>query len=121
MKKLIAICASVLMAAPVIAAEPNWVGVWTGDYEWCKNADRIGSMTPAPIRLTSTEMEGYENLCQIKSVKGSDDFAYYRLIMECSSEGDTYTDHKVLMMDGADVLYIWFGAGEPVKFLRCGD
>ncbi len=26
-----------------------------------------------------------------------------------------------VLMDGAEVLYIRFGAGEPVKFIRCGD
>lgn len=121
MKNMIAICIGVLMASPVFADEANWTGVWTGDYDWCKNADRIGSITPAPIRLTATEMQGYENSCEITSVKGNDEYAYYELTTKCSAEGETYTAYNVLMMDGADVLYIWYGAGEPVKFIRCGD
>ncbi len=58
-------CAILLMCLPAATLGDPWHGIWSTDPDWCVNADRIGSVTPAPIALSATEMLGYENSCAI--------------------------------------------------------
>lgn len=117
---------AVLAFAPVGAeAGEWWQGNWAWDKAWCKDAARIGSVTPAPIAITPTEVLGYENSCAIVEAHELRDLSATRLRLECRSEGDVFEDSRLLMWDGENAgdaaIWIWSGAGEPLKFHRCPD
>ncbi len=108
----------VFVMLPMAALAEPWHGIWSADPEWCANAARIGSVTPAPIDLTDTEMRGYENTCDIISADALSGLNAWELGMECHSEGDVYDEKRLVMVDDA-TLFMWFGAEEPVRFDRC--
>ena len=105
-------CAGTTMAEP-------WQGIWTADPAWCANADRIGSVTPAPIALTETEFLGYENSCDLTGVEKVTENGWV-LEMTCMSEGDTYDERRIVMVAGDD-MFMWFGREKPVHFTRCAS
>jgi hypothetical protein len=98
-------------------AEP-WHGIWSYDPAWCTQADRIGSVNPAPILLSATEMLGYENSCDIISKTEITELNAWKIQTTCYSEGDHYEDARLLMVDG-DTLFMWIGGDEPIRFGRC--
>ncbi len=113
------IFALTLLATPALAEAPNWTGIWTSDPEWCQYAELIGGHDPAPIRITETEMTGLENSCSITEVRGNEQKQYWELTLSCSGEGEQYEDTALLMLDGENTLWQWFGGGAPFKFMRC--
>jgi len=117
MKRFVVVLA--LFATPAMAEVPPWVGIWAAEPDWCQYADRIGSHNPAPIEITETELNGLENFCAITGVKGNDDYRYWELSMMCSAEGSTYDETALLMLDGEDTLWRWYGVGDPARFTRC--
>lgn len=107
-------------AAVGVAAEPApWAGVWSADPSWCAAADRIGSVTPAPVRLTAQTFDGYENSCDITSAQQIGTTDAYRLTTRCQSEGSTYDDALLVILEGPDRLWQVFGGFDAVAFLRC--
>ncbi|PHQ98899.1 MAG: hypothetical protein COB39_06900 [Marinosulfonomonas sp.] len=113
------ILATALLASPVFAEVPPWVGIWTADPDWCQYAELIGGHDPAPIRITQTEVSGLENNCSITGVRSNAQKQYWELTLSCSGEGEQYQDTALLMLDGDDTLWRWFGRGDPFKFIRC--
>lgn len=99
-----------------------WQGIWAFDPEWCAEADQIGSVTPAPIKITATDVLGYENSCSIVKTTNMDGAAALHLQLRCQSEGDTYDEERVLMRTDETglAIWIWFGSSDPVLFQRCG-
>lgn len=118
MKRLIAVLS--VVATPVLAEVPDWSGIWTSQPDWCQYADQIGDHDPAPIRITETEVTGLENSCTVTDVRGNEQMRYWELTLACSGEGEHYEDTALLMLDGQDTLWRWFGGGAPFKFTRCG-
>lgn len=110
-----------LLATPVLADAPLWSGIWSADPDWCQYADLIGGHDPAPIRITTTQLTGLEHSCSITDVRGNEQKQYWELSLSCSGEGEQYQDTALLMLDGEDTLWRWFGGGDPYKFMRCGD
>jgi hypothetical protein len=108
-----------MLAGGAAQADEPWTGIWAADPAWCVWADRVGSHNPAPIEITETEVNGLENFCAITSVTQIGQMNAWRLVLECSSEGDTYDDATLVMLESRDILWRWFGAGEPVRFTRC--
>jgi len=102
-------------------AQEWWQGTWAAEAEWCVAADRIGSVTPAPIAITKSEVLGYENSCDIKSVQEMDGAGAVHLHLSCQSEGSNSDEYRVLMRTDETglAIWIWFGAGEPILFQRC--
>jgi len=102
-------------------AQAWWQGTWAAEAEWCVAADRIGSVTPAPIAITDSEVLGYENSCGIKSAQEMDGAGAVHLRLECQSEGSVFDEDRVLMRTDETglAIWIWFGAGEPILFQRC--
>ena len=109
-----------LLATPGLAQAPVWTGIWTSDPEWCQYSDLIGGHDPAPVRITQTEVVGLENACQITAVRGNEEMQYWELSLSCSGEGEHYEDTALLMLDGENTLWRWYGGGDPFKFTRCG-
>ncbi len=105
------------LAAPAWAEAP-FEGIWAHDPEWCAQADRIGSVTPAPIRITAEAFQGYENRCDITEVTEIEDLNAWQLSMTCMAEGMESEENRLLML-AEDRIWMWFGAGEPVSFERC--
>lgn len=115
------IFALTLLASPAFAEAPAWTGIWTADPDWCQYTDMIGEHDPAPIRITESEVAGLENRCSVEAVRGNVQNQYWELTLSCSGEGEQYEDTALLMLDGKDTLWRWFGGGTPYKFTRCGD
>ncbi len=111
---------SVMLPAPVRAQE-WWQGAWSFDPAWCAVADRIGSVTPAPIAITATEVLGYENSCAITQATPLDGVGAVHLRLLCQSEGETSAEERLVMRADpeAKAVWIWFAAGEPLRFQRC--
>jgi hypothetical protein len=107
------------LTSPAMAQTPEYVGKWAAEPEWCQWADRIGSRNPAPIEITETEVNGFENSCQITSVGTVFENDSWKMTLNCSSGGDTYEDWRLLMLGQPDVLWLWYRAGAPVRFTRC--
>ncbi len=121
MKSFIAAIAGVVIAGPALADPPEWVGFWTTNLDWCQYADLAGQHDPAPIGISETEIVGLENTCSITQVRANEQNQYWEFTLSCSGEGEQYEDTALMMMDGPDTLWRWFGWGDPVKFTRCKD
>ena len=109
------------LSPAALSAEDWWQGNWAFDPEWCAEVDNIGSVTPAPIAITGTEMLGYENSCQIVYAQELYGVGAVHLKLECESEGSTFEEERVLLRTDETGLavWIWFGAGDPILFQRC--
>ncbi|MDF1669650.1 MAG: hypothetical protein P1U83_08550 [Roseovarius sp.] len=112
----LALAAALLLPSAAIAE--GWHGIWSADPAWCANAAQIGSVTPAPIALNAQEMLGYENSCDITEAQELPGLNAWVLTLSCQSEGDTYDEKQLVMTDG-DVLWMWWGIDDPVRFARC--
>lgn len=100
-------------------AQDWWVGIWAFDTEWCAVADRIGSVTPAPIAITETEVLGYENTCAIAKARELGGVGAVHLKLNCQGEGETYKDQRLILKQDDQTIWIWWGNDEPVAFHRC--
>ena len=109
------------LAGPVWAegAAPAWEGIWAAEADWCRFADKVGSHTPAPIALSRRSVDGYENSCAVTSVSQIGELRAWRLGLECQSEGASYDEDTLVMLESDDVLWRFWGTGAPVKFVRC--
>ncbi len=118
--KRLAVLAMVLLPG-VAMAEDWWQGAWAFDPEWCAEADNVGSVTPAPIKITETEVLGYENTCDITDVQKMDHAQAVYLRLSCQSEGSRFDEDRVLMRTDETGLTIWrwFGSGDPELFHYC--
>ena len=118
MKRLVL---AALLLPGAAQAEEWWQGIWAFDPEWCAEADKIGSVTPAPIAITGAEILGYENSCEITGTKAIRGAGAVHLRLSCQSEGSTYDEDRVVMRTDETGLavWIWFGSGDPVLFQRC--
>jgi len=112
----LALAAALLLPSAAIAED--WHGIWSADPAWCVNAAQIGSVTPAPIELNAQEMLGYENSCDITEAQELPGLNAWVLTLSCQSEGDTYEEKQLVMADG-DVLWMWVGGDDPIRFARC--
>lgn len=114
---MIRLLIAALLVPGAALAEP-WHGIWSADLAWCENADRIGSVTPAPIQLSETEMLGYENSCDIISAEPVADLNAWTIDMTCFAEGDYYEERHLIMVK-ADKMWLWYGVDGPIPFERC--
>lgn len=118
MKPLATILFPAIVALPA-AAQDAWQGIWSYDPAWCAVADRIGSVTPAPVAFTETEFLGYENSCEITGIVDAG-YNAWRIGLECQSEGSTY-DNVFTVLVADDRMWLWDGTGEPSRFERCPE
>lgn len=96
----------------------NFVGLWAADPAWCGNTPATGDRVP--IRITATRFEGYENHCDILSVREAQ--GVYDADLRCTSEGTT-SDQAIRMLvdgDNLDLTYVSAGGGK-VQLKRCLD
>ena len=119
MKKIVLTLALAGLTAPAFAQPAEFDGNWAAEAEWCVNVSKIGTSTPAPISINDGTITGYENTCTILEAWHGPRLKFWYVQSTCTGEGETYADDRVLMLDGPDILYQWFGDGEPIKFVRC--
>jgi len=113
---MIRVAVIALMPCMAQASEP-WQGAWAFDPAWCEAADKIGSVSPAPIRLTADEFLGYENSCVLTRVEDIGLNAW-GLSLHCESEGDFYEDDRIVMVHN-NKMWMWYGLEAPTEFRRC--
>ncbi len=101
------------------ASELPWEGVWTAEPDWCIYADKIGSHTPAPIRLTREMFEGYENSCQVIGASQIGATPSWTIDMECQSEGSTYDERILVIVESSTRIWQVFPGLEAIAFDRC--
>ena len=111
-----------LAAAPALAQEEPWHGVWAADPAWCAYADRIGSHDPARVAFSAEAVRGLGTACAVAEVVPDYENSFYIVTSVCAGEGMTWPQVDVLMMAGDGAMWRWAGTGEPVRLTRCeGD
>lgn len=111
-----------LALTPVgVVAQDWWHGFWADERKWCVNADKIGGAEPAPLAITDRELLGYEISCVITYVDDMPDAGAVRLTLACDGEGEHYEEERLLLNSGDGSMWMWFGEGEPIRFLHCLD
>ncbi|MCR8723669.1 hypothetical protein [Frigidibacter sp. ROC022] len=121
MARIVPLATLALACATAAPAEEAFEGKWAAEPDWCAHADRIGSHSPAPILVTAEEVSGYENSCSVTEIRRwPEDAAWWTLMLSCESEGDSYQEPRLLMLAEPDVLWMFFGGGDPIRFTRCG-
>lgn len=92
----------------------SFVGRWAAEADWCFNprGDRV------PIEITTTELRGYENRCEIQRITELSDG--YEAALKCDAEGEARYE-RVRMTATAQTLAItWMDRSDrPVRLLRC--
>lgn len=115
-----ALLIAVVVAGPA-TAEP-WHGTWSADPAWCVHADKIGSHTPAPIRLGATGFDGYENSCMVGAVARLGAANAWHLTLRCTGEGATYDDRRTVVLEpGGGVSWHIMPDIDPIRFVRCPE
>jgi hypothetical protein len=102
-------------------AQEWWQGIWAAEPEWCVSDGQIGAVNPRSIEITSGEMLGYENSCEISDLQELVNVDAVQFRVTCQSEGETYVGGRLLMRadTGASAIWMWFGVGDPIRFQRC--
>lgn len=92
----------------------SFVGRWAAEADWCFNprGDRM------PIEITTTELRGYENRCEIQRITELSDG--YEAALKCDAEGEARYE-RVRMTATAQTLAItWMDRSDrPVRLVRC--
>lgn len=96
------------------AGPVSFVGRWAAEADWCFNprGDRV------PIEITTTELRGYENRCEIQRI--TELSTGYEAALKCDGEGEARYE-RVRMTATAQTLAItWMDRSDrPVRLLRC--
>ncbi|MNS61752.1 hypothetical protein D3C72_947880 [compost metagenome] len=96
------------------AGPVSFVGRWAAEADWCFNprGDRV------PIEITTTELRGYENRCDIQRI--TELSTGYEAALKCDAEGEARYE-RVRMTATAQTLAItWMDRSDrPVRLLRC--
>ncbi len=92
----------------------SFVGRWAAEADWCFNprGDRV------PIEITTAELRGYENRCEIQRI--TELSTGYEAALKCDSEGEARYE-RVRMKATAQTLTItWMDRSDrSVRLLRC--
>lgn len=104
--------AEVTPSGPVPAA---LIGHWAAQPDWCQVTGEA-----RPIEITASRFEGYENSCEITSVRPDGDG--YRVAMTCHAEGDVLeeTAHWAPKGEQLTISYPSDPDATVITFTRCG-
>lgn len=109
------------LVGPALAEDSPWIGDWAADPAWCAAAGRTGEVPEAPIRITATEFQGYENRCKITETDPLTVLPGAELVLECEAEGETFADARLLVIDAADSMLMLVPGAEPLRLSRCAS
>ncbi|MFC5371493.1 hypothetical protein ACFPIF_02960 [Brevundimonas faecalis] len=97
------------------AGPPNFVGRWAAEAEWCfePRGDRV------PIEITTTELRGYENRCDIQRITQIS--TGYEAALKCDGEGGSRYERIRLAAGDRTLDITWMdrSSDRPVRLLRC--
>ena len=116
--RFIALIVCLALAAPALAAEP-WEGIWAAEKDWCQYADRIGWHDPAPIRITTSQIAGLENVCDVTRITKIGQMQAWIVDMACSGEGDRYDAREMFLITHDDLLLRYTIDGFAIELHRC--
>jgi len=96
------------------AGPVSFVGRWAAEADWCFNprGDRV------PIEITTTELRGYENRCEIQRI--TEISAGYEAALKCDSEGQTRYERVRLAATDRTLVLTWLDrSDQAVRLIRC--
>lgn len=92
----------------------SFIGRWAARADWCANprgAER-------PIEISTTRFEGYENSCDIASIRQRADG--YQAALACTAEGQRSNERIHLSAQGEGLRLTWLDRdGAVVTLVRC--
>lgn len=92
----------------------TFVGRWAANAAWCANAQGA----ERPIEITTTRFEGYENSCDIRSIRQVSDG--YQASLVCTAEGQTSNEGVRMAVQGDSMRLTWLNRNNAVATLaRC--
>ena len=96
------------------AGPASFVGRWAAEADWCFNprGDRV------PIEITTTELRGYENRCDIQRI--TEISTGYEAALKCESEGQARYERVRFVTTAKTLAITWMDRSDrPVRLLRC--
>lgn len=111
MSRSLLLTATLVIASPVLAAPPAYVGSWGLDRDGCRAE---GDMVPTVIREDSIEF--YDTACDLESLVQKGRTWTGKAV--CSGEGETWTDRIAMTVSG-DTLVLSRNDDKPLKLVRC--
>ncbi len=96
------------------AGPVSFVGRWAAEADWCFNprGDRV------PIEITTTELRGYENRCDIQRITEISEG--YEAALKCDAEGEARYERVRLTATKQTLAITWMDRSDrPVRLLRC--
>ncbi|MDP3657499.1 MAG: hypothetical protein Q8R45_11100 [Brevundimonas sp.] len=92
----------------------TFVGRWAANPAWCANVQGA----ERPIQITTTRFEGYENSCEILSIRQVADG--YQARLACMAEGQGSTEQVRMMVHGDGMRMTWLNRNSAlVSLTRC--
>ena len=111
MYKSLLLTATLIIASPVLAAPPAYVGSWAEGRDACQAEGDL-----VPTRIGVDEIEFYDTACDLKSVVQKGHTWTAKAV--CSGEGQTWTDRITMTVSG-DTLVFSRNDDKPLKLVRC--
>ncbi|MNE27295.1 hypothetical protein D3C80_1207000 [compost metagenome] len=96
------------------AGPASFVGRWAAEADWCFNprGDRV------PIEITTTELRGYENRCDIQRI--TEISTGYEAALKCDAEGQAHYERVRFTATAQTLAITWMDRSDrPVRLLRC--
>jgi hypothetical protein len=112
MRRIFACVAAAGISTNGMAAE--WEGTWSADPAWCE-----GLGEGSPVRITTEEMQGVGNVCEITNVSPTGVEGSWRFDLNCSGEGTPYRASELVMLTLGGELVRYTEQGVLVEMVRC--
>ena len=96
------------------AGPVSFVGRWAAEADWCFNprGDRV------PIQITTSELRGYENRCEIQRI--TEISTGYEAALKCEAEGQARYERVRLAATDRTLVLTWLDRNDQaVRLIRC--
>ena len=96
------------------AGPVSFVGRWAAEADWCFNprGDRV------PIEITTTELRGYENRCEIQRI--TEISTGYEAALKCEAEGEARYERVRMAATQQTLVLTWLDRNDQaVRLIRC--
>ncbi|WEK56851.1 MAG: hypothetical protein P0Y52_09850 [Candidatus Brevundimonas phytovorans] len=96
------------------AGPASFVGRWAAEADWCFNprGDR------QPIEITTTELRGYENRCDLQRI--TEISTGYEVALKCDGEGQARYERVRLAATDRTLVLTWMDRNDQaVRLIRC--
>ena len=98
------------------AGPVSFVGRWAAEADWCFNprGDRV------PIEITTTELRGYENRCEIQRI--TEISTGYEAALKCAAEGEARYERVRMAATQQTLVLTWLDRNDQaVRLIRCSS